>query len=324
MATAKLPETNSGVVTSWIPITTGYPSVQGCDKIYWSVDPNPVAAWDPGYGLLVADSSCLPRPVTTWWDQQFLGTNTDTVLSIGPVTCPQAYYTAKTSVKDSSSTLVGCCPIGYTFASFLGHGNPGQCMSNLDAGQVITYAVKGQGGNFVITTQSILSKTIVAGIPVNGWVFAQETDTASTACATATTTIVSLPRDTGLSNGAKAGIGVGVSLGVIGLLTLLAGIWMMRRARRRGNGDGSGAMAQHAHEYDPRYPAGYGGLPVETTAHPISEMTTSRSHLGASTVRDAPVELSEDRLAELPINYTPHAEPDEANNGHYHGGGGLR
>jgi hypothetical protein len=111
MATAKLPETHSGVVTSWVPITTAYPTVQGCDSLYWSVVANTVAAWDPGYGLNVADSSCLPRPATTWWNQGLLGENPQTKFSIGPITCPQAYYTARTSVKDSSSTLVGCCPM---------------------------------------------------------------------------------------------------------------------------------------------------------------------------------------------------------------------
>jgi hypothetical protein len=111
MATVKLPETNSGVVTSWMPLTTAYPAVRGCDQLYWSVVANTVAAWDPGYGLFVADSSCLPKAATTWWDQDKLGKNTETVMSIGPVTCPQAYYTARTSVKDSSSTLVGCCPM---------------------------------------------------------------------------------------------------------------------------------------------------------------------------------------------------------------------
>jgi len=111
MAAAKEPETNLGVVTSWVPITTAYPSVQGCDQLYWSVVANTVAAWDPGYGLDVADSSCLPRAATTWWDQDRIGRNPETVLSIGPITCPEAYHTAKTSVKDSSSTLVGCCPL---------------------------------------------------------------------------------------------------------------------------------------------------------------------------------------------------------------------
>lgn len=250
---------------------------------------------------------------------------------------------------------------GYTFASLLGNGNTGQCVSNLDAGQVITYAVEDQGGNWIITTQIILSRTTVAGIQVNGWVFAQETSTASTACAAATVTVDGLPAstasstDNGLSSGAKAGIGVGVALGVIGLLTLLAGLWMMRRARKRESDYGAAPLAQHAQAHDPRYPAGYGGWPVETTASPMTKMATTTaitnvdggningttpnpgfthrtydssgtisSHLGGSTVRGTPVELPNDMPTELPVNYTSYAEPEERRHKDHNGGGGLR
>ncbi|KAB5572791.1 hypothetical protein GE09DRAFT_684292 [Coniochaeta sp. 2T2.1] len=352
---AKLPETNAGIVTSWVPITTAYPSVQGCDQLYYSVVANTVAAWDPGYGINVADSSCLPRAATTWWNQGNLGRNTETVMSIGPITCPQAFYTARTSVKDSSSTLVGCCPIGYTFASFLGNGNTGQCVSDLNAGQLITYAARNSVGRWVISTQTILDKTTVAGIPINGWQFAQQTGTASTACATSTITVAASPNsnitssDNGLSSGAKAGIGVGVSLGVIGLLTLLAGIWMMMRARRRDNDYGAAAVAQ---EHDPRYPAGYGGWAVETAATPVTKLasttvvasvdggnysgispdsgythrpynSTSPSNLGGSTIGGTPIELPEDRPTELPTNYPQHPDPGEAHKVHNGAGGGA-
>jgi hypothetical protein len=137
--------------------------------------------------------------------------------------------------------------------------------------------------------------------------------------------------DSGLSSGAKAGIGVGVSLGVIGLLTLLAGIWMMARARRREKDLGTAAMAQRPDEHDPRYPAGYGGWAVETSATPVTKMATttgtdgghyngtspqsgysqgpygmgavtSPSQFGGSTIGGTPVELAEDRPTELPVN----------------------
>jgi hypothetical protein len=187
---------------------------------------------------------------------------------------------------------------GYTFASFLGRGNTGQCVSNLEADQVITYAVQDQNQNWVITTKSISSRTTVAGIPVNGWVFAQETGTASTACATATPADSNSASNAGLSSGAKAGIGVGVSLGVIGLLTLLAGIWMMRRARRRENDFGSAAMTQ---EHDPSIY--YSG-------------TTPQSAYGQGSyaTKPTPMELSEDRPTELPATSTPYSE---ASTGHH-------
>jgi len=112
MASDKPPETNGKTVTSWIPITSAYPSQPLCPDLFWSYVPNTIAAWDPGYGISVDDGShsCHPKAVTTWWDAERLGHNTLTTVSLGPFTCPQAYFTAKTSVKDTSSTMVACCP----------------------------------------------------------------------------------------------------------------------------------------------------------------------------------------------------------------------
>jgi hypothetical protein len=105
------PETNSGTITSWIPLTTAFPSQPGCESSLYKFVPETIAAWDPGYGLSAdRELTCLPKPATTWWLQDLHGKNTDTVLSIGPITCPQAYYTATESVKDASSTLIACCP----------------------------------------------------------------------------------------------------------------------------------------------------------------------------------------------------------------------
>jgi len=107
----KAPETNGRMVTSWLPVTTAFPSSPGCSDLVWSYVPNTLAVWDPGYGISVdAEASCQPRAVTTWWDAERLGRNSLTTLSLGPLTCPEAYYTARTSVKDPSSTFVGCCP----------------------------------------------------------------------------------------------------------------------------------------------------------------------------------------------------------------------
>lgn len=108
--TDRKPEVNGRTTTSWIPITTAFPQQPGCSDQIWSYVPNTLAAWDPGYGISVMDKNCLPRAATTWWDAERLGPNTLTTISIGPITCPQAYYTASTSVKDGISTLVGCCP----------------------------------------------------------------------------------------------------------------------------------------------------------------------------------------------------------------------
>ena len=74
--------------------------------------PNAIAGWDPGYGLDVApDTTCHPKPVTTWWNNGRLGGNSLTIVSLGPMSCPEAYSTARTSVKDQYSTMVACCPM---------------------------------------------------------------------------------------------------------------------------------------------------------------------------------------------------------------------
>ncbi|OTB16500.1 hypothetical protein K445DRAFT_316775, partial [Daldinia sp. EC12] len=108
----RLPETNAGIVTSWIPITTAHPHQPGCENFVWKFVPNVIAAWDPGYGLSVEnDATCHPKPVTTWWLQNRLGSNQQTIFSLGPITCPSDYYTATMSAKDASSTSVACCPL---------------------------------------------------------------------------------------------------------------------------------------------------------------------------------------------------------------------
>jgi hypothetical protein len=107
------PETNGEIVTSWIPITTAHPSQAGCNTNLFAFVANSaiIAAWDPGYGILVdREKLCMPKAVTTWWNLNWLGDNPRTTLSLAPIVCPQAFYTATTSVKSESSTLVACCP----------------------------------------------------------------------------------------------------------------------------------------------------------------------------------------------------------------------
>lgn len=241
MASQYPPETHGGTVTSWVPITTVWPSQSGCDQSFWSYVPSTIAGWDPGYGMSVdASVSCLPEAATTWWNQERLGVNRQTVMSIGPITCPEAYTTAMTSAQDATSTLVACCPLGYAFADLLQFGNTGQCVTDLKPGQVITYAVRDKVNSWFLTTLSIKSSTTAAGIPVNGWNVAtvtssmpsSTTSNTPTAIATASqsTDISSDNSSSGMSRNAKIGIGVGVSLGFLGLAALFAGtFWLFRR-----------------------------------------------------------------------------------------------
>lgn len=105
-------ETSDGTVTSFIPLTTVWPSSSGCAS-YFRLNGPSLVAWDPGYGLEIdTNVRCAPPAVTTWWEQGALGGggSEHTAVSIGPLTCPQDFSTVASSVKDNSSTLAMCCP----------------------------------------------------------------------------------------------------------------------------------------------------------------------------------------------------------------------
>jgi hypothetical protein len=103
------PETNDGVVTSWLPLPTAWPSVQPCSTdIYSESGGGGLArAFDPFYGKSIdTQITCLPPAATLWWSQS----TGQTVTSLGPLACPELYTTATTSVVNSLSTFVACCP----------------------------------------------------------------------------------------------------------------------------------------------------------------------------------------------------------------------
>jgi len=87
-------------------------------------------------------------------------------------------------------------------------------------------------------------------VHINGWIFASGAATiTATAGATAAVgvegsqpTVVSDATGNvgGLSPAARIGVAVGATLGVIGLATLAAGVWMLRRARTGRRRDGVG------------------------------------------------------------------------------------
>jgi hypothetical protein len=109
------PETNGGIVTSWLPLTSTWPSVAECATggIYSQIGANGAMAIadDPFYGISINRSlTCLPPFATLWWSQSItipLLTHT----SLGPFVCPGGYTTATASVVNDISTFVGCCPL---------------------------------------------------------------------------------------------------------------------------------------------------------------------------------------------------------------------
>jgi hypothetical protein len=106
------PEVNSGTTTSWIPLTTPWPSSSGCASSFFLFPGQPFPyGWDPGLGYFYGQTQrCLPPAVTTWHEQDHQNPDGFTMLSIRPIVCPAAFTTAATSVQSGSSTLVVCCP----------------------------------------------------------------------------------------------------------------------------------------------------------------------------------------------------------------------
>lgn len=106
-------ETNSGVVTSWIPLTTVFTPSASCTSQF-RLDGPSLVAFDPGYGLDIdSNAECAPPAVTTWWEQGRLGGgdgNGHTAVSIGPLTCPDEWTTVASSTSQGSSTAFMCCP----------------------------------------------------------------------------------------------------------------------------------------------------------------------------------------------------------------------
>lgn len=108
------PESTSGTLTSWIPLVTPYSGhAPQCSTKFWQwATDRELVAWDPGFGISVSkDLRCVPEAATTVWDQDRLGSNSDTIVSIGPITCPEAFSQVATSVIDASRTMVACCPL---------------------------------------------------------------------------------------------------------------------------------------------------------------------------------------------------------------------
>lgn len=120
MATQQ-PETNSGIVTSWLPLTTPFPynSNGACSLGSWASSGNGpdrdsiALAFDPdsNYANQFANN-CLPTEVTKWWNQRATTGHGGlaTQYSIGPIVCPEIYTTATTSDLGGGSTQVACCP----------------------------------------------------------------------------------------------------------------------------------------------------------------------------------------------------------------------
>jgi hypothetical protein len=114
---------------------------------------------------------------------------------------------------------------GYDFQNtFYSAPTPFQCFSTLTSGQVLTAQSYGSTG-FVPTTITVTTTGVsLHGNQVNGYIFAADSTSSSSSGTSSSLSQTSLPASTSpvskpsvLSSGAKISIGLGVSLGFIGI-----------------------------------------------------------------------------------------------------------
>jgi len=146
-------------------------------------------------------------------------------------------------IENQSSTFVACCPPNYTFVQVENEGITGECSSEVPAGKVITYAIRDQQQSWFTTSTSYTTVTQAWGIQINGYNIAPQTTSSSTTSTSATSSIAGTPPATntpqpssGLSTGAKAGIGVGVALGALALGALIVFIFAQRKRKYIADG----------------------------------------------------------------------------------------
>lgn len=101
--------TNGLTVTTYLPVTSYTPSSE-CYGYYRSDVGLGLMAFDPAYGYSVdAAVTCEPTVVTTWW-LSLAPANAETIVELGPLTCPDQWSTVALSEADASSTMKMCCP----------------------------------------------------------------------------------------------------------------------------------------------------------------------------------------------------------------------
>ncbi|KFX98949.1 hypothetical protein O988_04109 [Pseudogymnoascus sp. VKM F-3808] len=284
--------------TSWLPVTTAFSAPAACSSIIWGAHAPWLALNDPGYGLSVDPNlTCLPPPATSWWQND----NPSIEYSIGPtIVCPQAYTTATTSIRDSS-TFVACCPSNYALNEIAGHGSAIQCQSFIDVGDVVTivdyktFTSDNQLNSAWVTAVSTATDNVVVdGIQMNGWIF-DESSTQSSSSPTSTssgsesattgsgstsatstnsglastpTTSTSEPTSGGLSSGTKIGLGVGVA-GCLLAIGILITCLVCLRQKRRVNKDAEGLAGKSPRSRASIFPWARHEMPASPNEKPL-------------------------------------------------------
>jgi len=113
------PVTSSGTVTSYLPISSRWPSSSECSSLF--IDKGPYAInpglmlYDPEYASVVEHApTCLPPEAYSMWYPNITHwidtVPTSTALGGYVMNCPEAYTTYMSTSTDSLITTIGCCP----------------------------------------------------------------------------------------------------------------------------------------------------------------------------------------------------------------------
>ncbi|KAF2645608.1 hypothetical protein P280DRAFT_513504 [Massarina eburnea CBS 473.64] len=259
-----LAETNGREVTSWIPLTSVFKPSPGCESVFRLNGPS-LVAFDPGYGLDINTGvKCAPSAVTTWWEQARLGVGGDdhTALSIQPLTCPDLWTTVATFTKNTSTTQIMCCPSGYSNQRSTSGPVNGNCISSISRGMVLTYASTASTAStdWSIVTTTMSASSSVGAIAVVGFNVARVSPSSTSSPASSLASPTSSPpsspspsfpvessstkppAEDSMSTGIKVGIGLGVTLGMIGIIALIFAIIMLRRRSQSKSRSFDGAV----------------------------------------------------------------------------------
>ncbi|KAG9233139.1 hypothetical protein BJ875DRAFT_442536 [Amylocarpus encephaloides] len=256
MTTVPGPQTINGIITNWLALTIPGPPAFRCSSLLYFLpgEVSRIVAFDPSYEKWINTSvNCVASEASLWWHQHSDGVTTD--VNLGPFSCPNGFSESLiNTARDNRESE-------YVYAGTLKPAAIlGQCFSPLKLGQAIVARITANSNlnswtDTAVSINSTTSKSVVAA-HVNGFVFKAEGSTVPASASATTTQPASIPSTASiapintpsiviptetagaltagvtsepLNSGANIGIGVAVSIGVIGIICFLATIILPRR-----------------------------------------------------------------------------------------------
>ncbi|KAI1459830.1 hypothetical protein F4805DRAFT_418830 [Annulohypoxylon moriforme] len=262
------------LTTTFVPPT---PCASEASRIY-QVPDDDLKFWAQG-----------PVDLGNCWPSGYLTSNN---LYYSPGICPSGYQPACNNsnvIGASTETIQTCCPVALSYTcQSEGHPGWGDCYWNLPSTWTLTsvYIISDDQTTIVPNVTGITGAINALGIQVRFQSTDFQTSTAANTISSITTPTadVSTSSQSGISQSARVGIGVGVSLGGLVLL-LIIGIFYVKRKRR------SSAINREAYELpsESKHPTEIGGV---ATMHELSNhvQTPSPAHMEHS---HPPIEIED-------------------------------